>query len=141
MQHPPPLRADRLRTLQRPFGWIPFRFLTSGLLAQLSCQAKLLYFFLCLVADAHGMSYYSRRRLTELLGLGEPDLARARSELVHRDLVAFDGRLYQLLSLPPEHLSEPVPCRAEPAEPPPGRPPGPPRQLGELLAALGWHRA
>jgi len=142
MLRPPVLRADRLRTLERPFGWIPFRILTSGLFGQLSSQAKLLYLFLCLVADEHGMSYYGRRRLTGLLGLGEPDLARARNELVHRDLVAFDGRLYQLLSLPPERAPVPLPCRAEPAdEPPPARPPGPPRQLGELLAALGGRRA
>ena len=51
MQRPPPLRTDRIRTLERPFGWIPFRILTSGLLPALSPPTKLLYFFLCLVAD------------------------------------------------------------------------------------------
>jgi len=141
MQRPSPLRADRLRTLERPFGWIPFRLLTSGLLAQLSSPAKLLYFFLCLVADAQGMSYYGGRRLTDLLGLGDLDLVLARNELVQRDLVAFDGRLYQLLSLPSERLPVPVPSRAEPAAAPPGRGSGPPRQLGELLTSLGWRRA
>ena len=139
MQRPPPLRTDRIRTLERPFGWIPFRILTSGLLPELSSQTKLLYFFLCLVADEHGMSYYGARRLSSLLGLSEPDLALARSELTTRDLLAFDGRLYQLLSLPPQRGPVSVPDQRPPAEaPPPKRAPDPPQGLRDLLAALGW---
>ena len=139
MQRPPPLRTDRIRTLERPFGWIPFRILTSGLLPELSSPTQLLYFFLCLVADEQGMSYYGARRLTDLLGLSESDLAGARSELVKRDLLAFDGRLYQLLSLPPHRAPEPVPCPTPPAEAHPSkRAPGPPQGLRDLLTALGW---
>jgi hypothetical protein len=96
MQRPTPLRTDRIRTVEPPFGWIPFRILTSGLLAQLSLQAKLLYFFLCLVADEQGMSYYGERRLKEP-GPQEPPVE----------------------SVPPRRS-------------------GPPKQLGELLTALGW---
>ena len=141
-QRPRPLRTDRLRTVERPFGWIPFRVLTSGLLARLSSQAKLLYFFLCLVADEHGMSFYGSRRLAALLGLSEPELTRARHELVGHDLVAFDGRLYQLLSLPSERLPARAPCpKLPPAMCAPRTASGPPRQLGELLAALGWRKA
>ena len=139
MQRPRPLRTDRIRTVERPFGWIPFRILTSGRLAELSLEAKLLYFFLCLVADAQGMSYYGERRLTALLDLSAPALARARSELVKRDLVAFDGRLYQLLSLPRE-----TPCAAGVARRPPSAVRAPrgaaPQQLRELLATLGGRR-
>jgi hypothetical protein len=138
MQRPTPLRTDRIRTMERPFGWIPFCLLTSGLLAQLSLQAKLLYFFLCLVADEQGMSYYGERRLKDLLGLAEP--ARARDELQSHDLLAFDGKFYQLLSLPGTIRPESVPLG--PQEPPveslPQRRSGPPKQLGELLTALGW---
>ena len=99
---PCPLQPDRLRTLERPFGWIPFRMLTSGRLQQLSRNAKLLYFFLCLVADARGISFYGDVRLGQLLALAPPELRHARGELCRRDLLAFDGRVYQLLSLPSE---------------------------------------
>ena len=137
MQRPTPLRTDRIRTVEPPFGWIPFRLLTSGLLAQLSLQAKLLYFFLCLVADEQGMSYYGERRLKDLLGLAEP--ARARDELLRPDLMAFDGKLYQLLSLPGTTGPGSVPSPEEPpAESLPPRRSGPHNQLGELLTALGW---
>ncbi|MHC4709964.1 MAG: hypothetical protein ACYTA3_05970 [Planctomycetota bacterium] len=137
MQRPTPLRTDRIRIVEPPFGWIPFRILTSGLLAPLSLQAKLLYFFLCLVADEQGMSYYGERRLKELLGLAEP--ARARDELQSQDLLAFDGKFYQLLSLPDTTRPGSVPGpETPPVESLPQRRSGPPQQLGELLTALGW---
>jgi hypothetical protein len=100
MQSPKLLRADRLRSIERPFGWIPFRILSSGLFDCLSPQAKLLYFFLCLVADSQGISYYSEGKLLGLLKIGTGDLRQARTELCQQDLLAFDGRIYQLLSLP-----------------------------------------
>jgi hypothetical protein len=65
-------------------------------------------------------------------------LALARGELQRQDLLVFDGKLYQLLSLPPASQPLSVPDRGEPAAPPPKRGSGPPKQLGELLAALGW---
>lgn len=107
MGRPKPLRPDRIRTMERPFGWMPFRILTSGILAELTPAAKLLYFFLCLVADRQGLSFYGDKRLCVLVGLGGQQLGSARSELCRRDLVAFDGRVYQVLSLPEDvHLCE-----------------------------------
>lgn len=97
---PRPLRPERVRHLERPFSWIPFRILSSGLLGELSPAAKLLYFFLCLVSDRMGLSFYGEKRLSELIALSPSRLAQARAELAERDLLAFDGRVYQLLSLP-----------------------------------------
>ena len=97
---PRPLRPDRLRSIERPFGWIPFRLLASGLLARLGRDAKLLYFFLCLVADGKGISFYGDRRVELLLELSHGELEHAREELCRHDLLAFDGRVYQVLSLP-----------------------------------------
>ena len=111
VKRPRPPRPDRLRTLERPFGWIPFRILTSGRLQQLGREAKLIYFFLCLVADGHGISFYGDVRLCRLLGLSAPELEHGRQELCRRDLLAFDGRVYQLLSLPQE---TPAPARGAP---------------------------
>lgn len=99
---PRPLRPDRLRSLERPFGWIPFRLLSSGWLPRLGNEAKLLYFFLCLVADGMGISFYGDARVCRLLGLSGAELGVAREDLCRHDLLAFDGRVYQLLSLPRE---------------------------------------
>jgi len=129
MRRPKPLRPDRIRTVERPFGWIPFRILTSGILAQLSPTAKLLYFFLCLVADKKGISYYGDRRLTSVLKMPGPALAVARAELCRQDLLAFDGRLYQLLSLPSCVQME-VPVS--------GRRTKVPQKVGSGLDSLGW---
>ena len=103
--HPRPLRLDRVRRLEKPFGWVPFRLLTSGLLAEPSAEATLLYFFLCLVADRQGLSFWSAERLSRQLGLSPGTLALGRAELCERNLLAFDGWLYQVLSLP-EGVSE-----------------------------------
>lgn len=106
-----PIRSDRLRLLERPYSWVPFRLLSSGLLAELSPPAKLLYFFLCLVANRQGLSCYGDRRIHELLELSDQELSRGRHELYEHDLLAFDGRVYQLLSWPEQPQAE---HRAEP---------------------------
>jgi hypothetical protein len=105
------LRADRARTIERPFGWIPMRILSSGLLAQLSTPAILLYFFLCLVSDRYGLSFYSDYRLIVLLKFSKQQLLAARAELRRKDLLAYDGGLYQLMSLPT--LAEPGPRKEQ----------------------------
>ena len=74
--------------------------LTSGLLAELSTEAKLLTFFLSLTADRQGLSFWGDARVSEQLGLSLDALARGRTELCQRDLLAYNGWLYQLLSLP-----------------------------------------
>ena len=126
MPRPRPLRPDRLRTIERPFGWIPFRLLKSGLLAELDTPAKLLYFFLCLVADPYGVSFYGEKRLRQLLRLSAVEVSSARMELIQRDLLAFDGRVYQLLSLPDQ-----------PARQAPRRPREALKPLSEILPELG----
>ena len=101
LYRPQPLRPDRVRCVERPFGWVPFRLLSSGLLAELSNGAALLYFFLCLVSDRRGLSYWGDARVQGVLGLSAAELDRAREELCGRDLLAYGlGGLYQVLSLP-----------------------------------------
>lgn len=100
MKNPQALRPERLRHIEKPFGWIPFRLFSSGLFAQMSIPARQVYFFLCLVASRTGMSFYSDFRLSVLLKMSSTELSMARKELCDRDLVAYDGRVYQVLSLP-----------------------------------------
>lgn len=96
------LRDDRLRTIERPFGWIPLRLLSDPHWVVLSPQAKLLYCVLCIVGDRRGISFYADARLQQLTGLHATELAQARAELVTHDLMALDpsSSAVQLLSLP-----------------------------------------
>jgi len=100
MIHGKIIRADRIRKIEKPFGWIPFRILTSGIMKHLSSAAMLLYFFLCLVSDEYGMSFYRKRKLSLILKLPEESIDSAREELCAMDLIAFNEGLYQVLSIP-----------------------------------------
>jgi hypothetical protein len=62
---------------------------------------KLLYFVLVAVSNQDGVSFYSDARLAELLDIRFPhELEAARNELVTRDLIAYEGGIYQVLDLP-----------------------------------------
>ena len=127
---PKPLRLDRLRHLERPFGWVPFRLLTSGQLASLSVSTKALYLVLCLVADRQGLSYWSEERLQAQVGLDMASLRQARDELQRHDLLTFDGRLYQLLALSVVECPPPPPARK------PRRESGHPEPISVVLAPM-----
>lgn len=109
------LRPDRLRAIEKPFAWIPFRLLKDGLFADLSDRAKLLYFFLCLAADTRGTSFYGDSRIRSYFQLCSEEIDLARFELVQKDLLAYNGRLYQLLSLPPPGRAAPQQTNLAPA--------------------------
>lgn len=94
------LRAERIRRIERGFSFIPHRFLTDGFLSFLDQKELLLYFFLVLVSDRQGLSYYSYESICSLLQLSAEDYIRARDALIEKDLIAFDGTLFQVLDLP-----------------------------------------
>ena len=64
--------------------------------------------FFVLVADRHGLSYYSFDKICTLLQLSLDDDLLARNALIKKDLVAFDGHLFQVLSLPPTPVLQPA---------------------------------
>ena len=94
------LNPDRIRCIDGGFSFIPHRFLTDGFLKTLSQQQLLLYVFLILAADRYGLSFYSYDRICSLLHLRVEQYIAARDELIEKDLIAFDGTLFQVLSLP-----------------------------------------
>ena len=94
------LNPDRVRRIERGFSFIPHRFLTDGYLASLSQQELLLYFLLTLASDRYGLSFYSCESICSLLQLSMDDYINARDALVEKDLIAFDGTLFQVLDLP-----------------------------------------
>ena len=89
--------------LRRPpatgWSWLDRRFLREHG-DYLSREAVLLYLFLAAVADRHGLSFYSDNTLASRLRMPLPALAKAREELLNRDLIAHQLPLVQVLSLP-----------------------------------------
>jgi hypothetical protein len=59
-----------------------------------------LYLFLILAADRYGLSFYNGNSICSLLGLTANQYQKARDSLIEKDLVAFDGTIFQVLSLP-----------------------------------------
>jgi hypothetical protein len=98
------LNTGRIRHINGGFGFIPHRFLTDGFLDSLNQIDILLYLFLCLVSDRHGLSFYSYDAICSLLKLSLDDYIEARDSLMEKDLIAYDGTIFQVLDLPPEPL-------------------------------------
>jgi hypothetical protein len=98
---PQPPRPDRRRSIRGSFSWIDHRFLREGFDQGLTRLEKLLYFVLIAVSNQDGVSFYSDARLEELLDIRFPhELEGARKELMARDLIAYEGGIYQVLDLP-----------------------------------------
>jgi hypothetical protein len=95
-----PIVPNRVRKIVGSFAFIEHRFLRQGFWTGLSHHALLLYFFLVLVADRRGISFYGYDRICSLLGFVLDEYIQARDQLIEEDLIAFDGRLFQVLSLP-----------------------------------------
>lgn len=67
----------------------------------------MLYFLLVLVSDRDGLSFYSYDKLCSLLQISLDDYLKARNQLIDKDLIAFDGRIFQVLSLPDRPYERP----------------------------------
>lgn len=95
-----PLWPERLRRITGSFAFIEHRFLRDGFWASLSHHELLLYVFLVLVADRFGLSYYGYDKICTLLRVSIDEYIVARDGLIDKDLIAFDGHMFQVLSLP-----------------------------------------
>jgi hypothetical protein len=89
------LNPDRIRRIGKGFSFIPHRFLTEGFLSSLTQAELLLYLFLVLASDRYGLSFYGY------------DAIEARNRLIEKDLIAFDGTVFQVLELPPKAAEKP----------------------------------
>lgn len=95
-----PLIAHRVRKINGSFAFIEHRFLRDGFFASLDHHELLLYVFLIIVGDRRGMSFYSYDKICTLLRVSVDEYIAARNSLIEKDLIAFDGRFFQVLSLP-----------------------------------------
>ena len=94
------LEPDRIRHIDGGFSFIPHRFLSDGFLASLSQEEILLYLFLILASDRYGLSFYSYDSICSLLQITADQYIDARNALIKKDLIAFDGSIFQVLDLP-----------------------------------------
>ncbi len=98
------LNPQRVRQINGGFSFIPHRFVLDGFLAALGQKELLLYLFLVVVSDRNGLSFYSYDSICTLLELNLDEYIASRDSLIKKDLIAFDGTLFQVLELPPKPL-------------------------------------
>ena len=96
-----PLRPDRVRSIGgQGFAFVPNRLLHEGFFASLNADELVLYFLLVLAGDRNGVSFYHYDSLCTLMGVTLDRYVAARNQLIDKDLLAFDGSRFQVLSLP-----------------------------------------
>ena len=98
------LDPTRIRHIEGGFSFIPHRFLTDGFLDTLNQKELLLYLFLCLVSDRYGLSFYAYDAICSLLLFSLDNYIAARNGLIKKDLIDFDGTIFQVLELPVSSL-------------------------------------
>ena len=98
------LNPQRVRQIKGGFSFIPHRFVFDGFLAALGQKELLLYLFLVVVSDRNGLSFYSDVSICTLLELNLDEYIAARDSLIKKDLLAFNGSLFQVLDLPQKPL-------------------------------------
>jgi len=102
------LSSKRVRRITGSFAFIEHRFLRDGFWDSLNRHELLLYLFLILVADRNGVSYYSYDKIYSLLRVSADEYLTARNSLIDKDLIAFDGYFFQVLSLPEKPVNQPL---------------------------------
>jgi hypothetical protein len=117
-----------MRKVPRSFSWVDHRLIREGHLERLEHCETLLYFFLVLVGDHQGLSYYSSRSISRYLKLTPEEIESARTSLCERSLIAYQAPLYQVLSLPERTGAL--------ASPPAARRVGEPVSIGVILTNL-----
>jgi hypothetical protein len=100
------LKPNRIRHIDGGFSFIPHRFMTDGFLSSLKQKESLLYFFLVLVSDRYGLSFYSYDAICSILQFTLDECHEASDGLIGKDLIAFDGKIYQVLDLPSKPVQD-----------------------------------
>lgn len=100
MKSKSPICPDRVRRISGSFSWLDHRLLHNGFLRQLQPEEMLLYFFLVLVGDKNGVSFYGYDSILGILKLTLDQYIAARDRLIDLSLIAFENGRYQVLELP-----------------------------------------
>ena len=95
-----PIDTTRIRTITGSFSWLDHRLLADGHLDTMTAEEMRLYFFLVLVGDKNGISFYGYDRICVIIKMNVEQLIPARDSLENKSLIAFDNGRYQVLQLP-----------------------------------------
>lgn len=90
---------DRIRKIPASFSWVDRRFMREGYLQNLCREAILLYFFLIIVGDNRGLSFYGDTNIYKQLKLSKQDLQKGRVQLITQGLIAYQSPMYQVLAI------------------------------------------
>ena len=95
-----PITPNRIRRSTGSFSWIDHRLLADGFLSAMTGEEILLYFFLTLVGDKNGVSFYSYDKICRFLKMDVDRFVQARNLLIDRSLIACENGRFQVLQLP-----------------------------------------
>jgi hypothetical protein len=95
-----PIDNHRIRKICGSFSWIDHRLLSGGFLKTMTSNEILLYFFLVLVGDRNGVSFYSYDKICQLLKIDVDRFIHARNRLLQKSLIATENGRFQVLQLP-----------------------------------------
>lgn len=104
------LEPRRVRHPRGAYGWVDLRVVTGGFLERLDPAVALTYLFLCAVGNMLGLSFWGIRRMGGVLHLDGATVKQALETLVAAGLIAWNGRVVQVLPLP----EAPVPRADQP---------------------------
>jgi hypothetical protein len=82
-------QPQRVRRIEKSFAWIDHRLLRNGYLEVMAHHDQVLYLFLVLAADRHGISFYRKEKICDAVGLDWSEFEMARDRLMNLGLLAF----------------------------------------------------
>jgi hypothetical protein len=83
-------QPQNVRRITGSFAWIDHRLLRNGHLQAMTHQEIALYLFLVLAADRHGVSFYRKEKICDLMALDFEQFEVARDRLISARLIAFE---------------------------------------------------
>jgi hypothetical protein len=102
------LQPDRIRRINGSFAFIEHRFLRDGFFESLTPNELLLYLFLTLVANKDGISWYPYDKICGILKWILDEYLDARNGLICKNLIAFNGHVFQVLDLPDQSRDQEI---------------------------------
>jgi hypothetical protein len=94
------IALNQIRRITGSFSWLDHRLISDGHLLAMTPEEMLLYFFLVLVGDKNGVSFYCDDTICTILKFDAADFIGARDRLVEKAFIAWDNGRFQVLQLP-----------------------------------------
>ena len=82
-------QPQSVRKIEKSFAWIDHRLLRNDFVSVMTHHDQGLYLFYVLAADRHGVSFYRKEKICDLLGLDFGEFEVARDRLIDMKLIAF----------------------------------------------------